>query len=239
MALQKQLQADPGAVPALGESRAQVLTVLQDAGQPLGVAEVAEQVGLHTNTVRLHLDALVDAGMAERTVEGRDQPGRPRALYTARPDSLRAGRRSYRLLAEILISYVAAEAPRPAEAGVKAGQAWGRYLADRPPPSRRIDAATAIEQLVGVLDEAGFAPEAVASGRERQILLHHCPFRETAQDHPDIVCSVHLGLMQGLLAEVDAPVGVKRLDPFVTPRLCVAHLAAARLGKMARPRRRD
>jgi predicted ArsR family transcriptional regulator len=79
----------------------------------------------------------------------------------------------------------------------------------------------------------------VASGPDRQILLNHCPFRETAQDHPDIVCSIHLGLMQGLLAELDAPVGVKRLDPFVTPRLCVAHLTAARPGKAARPRRPD
>ena len=36
----------------------------------------------------------------------RPRPGRPRALYTARPDGPRAGQRSYRLLADILAGYV-------------------------------------------------------------------------------------------------------------------------------------
>jgi hypothetical protein len=31
--------------------------------------------------------------------------------------------------------------------------------------------------------------------------------------------------MQGLLAEIDAPIEADRLDPFVEPSLCVAHLA--------------
>jgi predicted ArsR family transcriptional regulator len=238
MAVRELLRADQGAAPALGESRARVLAVLQDDGEPLGVGEIAKRVGLHANTVRFHLDALVKTGAVERAVEDRERPGRPRTLYTARPDSARAGQRSYRLLAEILAGYVAAETPRPAEAAVHAGQAWGRYLAERPPPFRRIDIETAVERLVGVLEAIGFAPEAVTSGPERQILLRNCPFRETAEQHRDVVCSIHLGLMQGLLAELDAPVDAERLDPFVEPHLCVAHLAALGGGKPAKPRRR-
>jgi predicted ArsR family transcriptional regulator len=38
---------------------------------------------------------------------------------------------------------------------------------------------------------------------------------------------VHLGLMQGALTAMRAPVTVDRLDPFVEPDLCVAHLASA------------
>jgi predicted ArsR family transcriptional regulator len=234
MAVRELLRADQGAAPALGESRARVLAVLQDAGEPLGVGEVAKRVGLHANTARFHLAALVEAGVVERAVEEREQPGRPRTLYTARPQAARAGQRSYRLLAEILASYVAAETPRPAQAAVQAGQAWGRYLAERPPPFRRIDADTATEHLVRALSDIGFAPEAVTAGRQRQVLLHHCPFREAAEEHREVVCSIHLGLMQGLLVELDAPIGVERLDPFVEPQLCVAGLAA----KSARPRRR-
>jgi predicted ArsR family transcriptional regulator len=40
-----------------------------------------------------------------------------------------------------------------------------------------------------------------------------------------VVCSIHLGLMQGMLAELDAPIDTDRLDPFVEPDLCVARLS--------------
>lgn len=208
----------------LGESRARVLDVLQSAREPLGVTDVAARVGLHANTTRFHLDGLVEQGLAERIAEDRTLPGRPRALYSARPDSAAAGRRSYRLLAEILTSYLAST-KQPGTAAQTAGEAWGRFLADRPAPFRRVDAAAATDLLVQKLDEIGFAPESVVTSRQRKVLLHHCPFREAAEAHRDVVCPLHLGLMRGVLAELDAPLEATRLDPFVEPDLCVAHLA--------------
>jgi predicted ArsR family transcriptional regulator len=145
-------------------------------------------------------------------------------LYQARPDAARAGARSYQLLAEILTSFVAAQVPQPSRAAQSAGREWGRYLAARPGPFERVDAASATRHLVDALDELGFAPEARTTGGKRQILLHHCPFREVASKHEDVVCAIHLGLMQGMLAELDAPVDAGQLDPFVEPDLCVARL---------------
>lgn len=211
---------------ALSESRARVLAVLQDAGEPLGVAEVASRLGLHANTARFHLDGLVASGLVDRTTEEREQPGRPRILYAAKPGTARPGRRSYRLLAEVLTSFVAARVPQPAREATRAGQAWGRFLSDRLPPFRRVDADTATQRLVSTLAEIGFEPEAVTAGRQRRILLHHCPFREAAEAHRDVVCSIHLGLMQGILAAIDAPIDTQRLDPFVKPNLCIAHLVS-------------
>jgi predicted ArsR family transcriptional regulator len=46
-----------------------------------------------------------------------------------------------------------------------------------------------------------------------------------AAQHQDVVCSLHLGLMRGVLAEVRAPLKTDRLEPFVEPSLCLAHLA--------------
>lgn len=214
-----------------------MLAVLRAASAPLGVEEIAGQVRLHPNTTRFHLDALVEAGLAERASEEREKPGRPRTLYTATPDGARSGTRSYRLLAEILTSYLASRTKQPGQAALKAGRAWGRFLTERPAPFRRVDAAAATEQLVETLADIGFAPEAVTSGRKRQILLRHCPFREAAEDHRDVVCSIHLGLMQGMLSELDAPLEAQQLDAFVEPNLCVAHLAA-RGGTAGRARRR-
>lgn len=210
----------------MSAGRARVFAALQDAGTAQAVGDIAGIVGVHSNTARFHLDALVEQGLVERAREDRERPGRPRTLYTARPGEKRVGQRSYGLLAEILTSYIAAEVPEPARAAQQAGHAWGRYLARRPPPFQQVDATAATGQLVETLEDIGFAPEEVTSGHERQVLLHQCPFRESAEGHRDVVCSVHLGLMQGLLAELDAPVETDRLDPFVQPNLCVTHLSA-------------
>ena len=230
-------EPDP-ATGALGESRSRVLGVLQDSGTQLNVSDVAARLGLHTNTVRLHLEALVAAGLADSQAEKRDLRGRPRTLYTANPNSANAGRRSYRLLAEILASSMAAQTSKPREAAVKAGHEWGRYLGEGPPPFKRVDADEATGRLVGALDTLGFSPEAVTRGRQRRVLLHRCPFREVAKDYPEVACSIHLGLMNGLLAELDAPLEVDRLDTFVEPALCVASLSRStiRVGRSNRPR---
>ncbi len=208
----------------MGESRSRVLAAVQDAGGPVDVGWLATRLGLHINTVRFHLDALVRAELVDRVAEDRRRPGRPRTLYTVRADRSVIGQRSYRLLAEILAGFVAAHVDQPAAAAVGAGREWGRFLADPPPPFRRVDEDGAIEQLTGTLSAIGFAPE--TPGRPgRQIRLHHCPFREVAEDHREVVCAIHLGLMQGLLAEIRAPVDADRLEPFVEPNLCIAYLS--------------
>ncbi len=233
---------DPPEHPVLGQSRERVLTVLQNSPEPLGVGDIAQQVDLHSNTARFHLDALVEAGLALRISEDRELPGRPRALYAASPDSGHAGRRSYRLLAEILTSYLAGQTKQPTRSALAAGEAWGHFLAERPQPFRRTTAAEATTQLLNTLAGIGFAPEAVTRGRQRQILLHHCPFREAAEQHREVVCSIHLGLMRGLLAELDAPLDATRLDPFVQPTLCIAQLTrrtAARTPATTTPSRHD
>lgn len=186
---------------------------------------LAEQTGLHANTVRFHLERLVGEGLVERQVEERGEPGRPRLTFTAapRPDPARE-RRNYQLLAEILTSYVTGTTTDPVQAAIEAGRAWGHYLTDRLTPFQRVTEEEAVTRLLAILDTVGFAPE-LAPDDKRQVLLPHCPFLEIAEAHREVVCSIHLGLMQGALAEMRAPVTADRLLPFVEPSLCVAHLA--------------
>jgi len=47
-----------------------------------------------------------------------------------------------------------------------------------------------------------------------------------AESHQDLVCSLHLALMQGPLAQIRAPVTADRLHPFAEPGSCIAYLAA-------------
>jgi predicted ArsR family transcriptional regulator len=214
----------PEAGPALGQSRAHVLDLLRAAGSPAGVQEIAGRAGLHPNTARFHLDALVDAGLAARAPKERTTPGRPSIAYRAVEGGAPAGRRRYRLLAEMLTSLIAGVMPKPGQAAAEAGREWGRYLTEQPPPYQRLGAGEAIERLTATLEEVGFAPEAVAGGTQHQLRLRRCPFREVAENHQDVICQLHLGLMQGALAQMRAPVTADRLEPFAEPSLCIAHL---------------
>ena len=214
---------DPAPVQ-LGASRNRVLAALQDADRPLGVQDVAGLVRLHPNTVRFHLEALVRAGLVTASREDMERAGRPRMVYSASAGGTSVGRRSYRLLAEILTSFLAGTTPDPAGAASAAGQSWGRYLVQRPAPFQRVDADQALNQLIQIMHEIGFEPELRGSGGHRQIRLCHCPFRELAKKHQDVVCSVHLGLIQGALEESKAGVSADRLVPFVEPGVCLTEL---------------
>ena len=59
---------------------------------------------------------------------------------------------------------------------------------------------------------------------EREIRLRACPYRDVAREHPDVVCAIHLGLLQGALTQLGNPPTTVRLVPFVKPHLCLAYL---------------
>jgi predicted ArsR family transcriptional regulator len=123
----------------------------------------------------------------------------------------------------------------PAGQAEEAGRRWGRALTERSsatvagsPTSECTGApyvAAATERIVALFDEIGFEPRARATAAGAVIDLNRCPFAHLAQAHPEIACSVHLGLMRGALESLGAPVRAHRLEPFVTPTLCRAHLA--------------
>lgn len=209
-----------------GLSRRRLLGLLRESPGALGVQELAERTGLHPNTVRFHLERLVAEGLVTRSAEERSEPGRPRLEFSAVPvpDPGR-DRRNYQFLAEVLTGHLAGTAADPAATAREAGRVWGRYLVDRPRPFQRVPEETAMAQLLRILDEIGFAP-ALDPADRRRVLIAHCPFRELAGSHREVVCSIHLGLMGGALTEMGAPVTVERLIPFVEPSLCVADVVA-------------
>ncbi|GAA3748006.1 helix-turn-helix transcriptional regulator [Salinactinospora qingdaonensis] len=213
---------DPGAHRVFADlSRVAVLETLRRSGRPLAVREIAEEVGLHANTVRAHLAILTDRGYVLSSVEDRERPGRPRLLYSAANVDSDAVR-NYRLLAETLVSYLSAQGGDHAAAAIAAGRGYGERFARESGTNHDTDAANAIEVIVRLLDEAGFKPR--RSPDDSHIDLHRCPFRELAEANPEIVCGVHLGIMRGALDEMGAPVEARRLRPFAEPDRCIAEL---------------
>lgn len=222
--MSSQALVDPPGDRALGETRTRMLQLLRAADTPLSAHDVAARTGLHPNTARFHLDGLVEAGLADRGREQANRPGRPRIVYQATAAYEAVGQRSYRLLAVMLTSLITDMVEQPARSAVQTGKAWGRYLVDRPAPSQHVDAADAVDRLTRMLDEVGFSTDTVTEPETPVLALRHCPFREIAADHRDVVCSLHLGMLQGALDEIHAPLVAETLEPFVEPSLCLARL---------------
>ena len=211
-----------------------ILEMLRVSTTPLSVNAIAEELGVHPNTVRFHLDALIDMGRVEHLLGEITGPGRPPIVYQASRSMDRHGPSNYRLLATMLTGYLAATAENPASTATKLGRSWGPSLIDspsqgaRPPKRGGVTKTDVLTRVVGVLDDLGFAPEPHKGGRSTEIRLRHCPFLDLIDDHADVICSLHLGLMQGAMARLKGPVTVDRLDPFVEPDLCVAHVSSTR-----------
>src|SRR5262249_55263336 len=194
---------------------------------PLGASEIAGQVGIHPNTARFHLAALLAEGVTERTVAEPSGPGRPRVVYRARPGMALGGERRYRILAEILLGCFTGTAS--GHAAADAGHAWGEHVIGRVAPFQQVRRAGALPGVPLPLDELASAPETTAAGDglPAQVRLRHCPFLELAEHHRDIICPLHLGLIQGAFAGLASPVTATELTPFAESDACIVHLAPA------------
>ncbi len=206
--------------------RRQILRLLESRGGPRDTPRLADQLQLHVNTVRGHLGVLEEAGLVASEPEPRDRPGRPRLLFRATDDARNVdGDTGYRFLAEILARHLAATADDPAGEAERAGTAWGRLLVETPTHSSMVERQAALDRVVELLTEFGFAPELDRVDPEApRLLLRRCPFLDVARDHADVVCSIHLGLLRGALDGLGADLEVRDLVPFAAPGLCVSHL---------------
>ena len=218
------------AVAPLSGPRGAVLEHLQRSVQPVTIAGLAQELGVHPNTAREHLDALVARGLATRERAPASGRGRPAWRYAAADDHPEPDPRvrDYAGLAAALAGHLARTAGDPSAEGLAAGVAWGRSLVtSRPPhpgPSPR-------HKVVGLLEELGFAPEADADARS--VALRRCPLLDAAMQHPEVVCQVHLGIVRGALEHHGGDPLPTALLPFAEPGACRLHLDTAAVGDRA------
>lgn len=178
-------------------SRLAILRVLRRSSDPLLLTEVCEATGLHPNTAREHLDRLVAQGFVEREPERLGVRGRPRFRYRCalRPAAATAD-------------------PRFREAFLQGAMVAGS--AGWPSAGRQLAA------LELHLADLGFDPE--PDGPASCVHLRACPYTRLAGEETDLMCEVHLGLVQDVLAQEDGPVVATALEPFVGPNHCLLHL---------------
>lgn len=183
---------------ALGDTtRYGIYRELVASVRPLATAEIAEALGLHPNTVRPHLERMREVGLLEVTVDARGGVGRPQHRYAPAPDAPSLGLEPAPLpMLARLVLRLAERAGLGVEDAVAVGASQGRVDAEA------YDAApSALEALVTELDRLGFDP-GVGEGvdpDEAVIEFGHCPFRDVAERHPELVCGLHRGLVEGFV----------------------------------------
>jgi len=211
------------------DTRYRLYRYLRLSGRPVPVRELAAHVGLHANTIRPHLRRLVEAGLvATESRRSSAAVGRPQAVYTAAGGGGGREGRDYRLLADILATL--AQGPRARQKAYELAREWGDYLMTRraPPPGARRPGPN-LAALQEAMAEAGFDPRFRRRGAGAgsfEIALRGCPFRGLLDDHRELVCTVHRGLVEGMLEGARPRLRLESFEP-LADRGTVCRLVAS------------
>lgn len=173
---------------------------LARAAKPLTTAEIADTIDLHPNTVRPHLDRMRDAGLIAVEVGGRGEIGRPQHRYSLAADAPSLGLEPpvMPMLARMVLSMAERLEAGPPDAyavGVDEGRQRAAAFTSSP---------STLEAIVADLDILGFDP-VVSDAADRDsavVAFANCPFDDLASAHPDLVCSLHRGLVAGFVQEM-------------------------------------
>lgn len=197
--------------------RARILEVLQASQSSETAATIAERTGLHHNTVREHLDALVDLDLVDRVKSTPSGRGRPSWQFKAsevqtEPDPRV---REFAGLAGALSSYIASYSNDPRAEAIAAGRIWGQEVVARRGPAK---GGQPRKKVVEILDNLGFAPK--SNRRYTSTALTRCPLLDIARKHPEVVCAAHQGLVIGALESLGVADADVQLNAFAEHGAC-------------------
>ncbi len=191
---------------ALGDNtRYAVYLELARSAAPRSTSDIAVTLDLHPNTVRPHLERMREVGLLAVETDADGSVGRPQHLYSLAPDAPSLGLEppSFPTLARMLLHVAAATGAGPDEA-VAAGRAQGEE------DGAELAGLDCLDAITLRMVELGFDPALVDEGERATMAFTHCPFRELAERHPGMICSLHRGMVEGLADSI----GGARVEEF-------------------------
>jgi predicted ArsR family transcriptional regulator len=176
------------------------------------LSELADAAGVHLNTVRAHVAALEQADVLVGEQQAASGPGRPASVYRL-VDGWGLSSTDFLEMAALLAAALVRNRPDRATLH-ETGADWGRWLVGR--PGHR-DVA---EQLPRALERLGF--QATVEGDV--IRVSGCPCAVVSPDHPEVVCGLATGLVEGVLAASGSTLRVGEHDAHPEDRRCTLRL---------------
>lgn len=166
------------------------------------VDELAKECDIAVNTVRDHLRVLENEGLIRGEPVPASGRGRPPVVFHPVQQATANASAAQRL---------------------EGARRRGALLRDlNEPAGTTIDldpaAQTQLDLLYEHLDDVGLDPEVDEDTLVFE--LTPCRYRTMMDDDHELVCSVHVQLVNDVLHQVEGPLTLQRLDPFVTEHSC-------------------
>lgn len=175
-----------------------IIRLLRSSAEGLDVRQIAERLGHHPTGVRRQLQRME----ARNLVTGDPAPstgGRPPVIWTvtaraiAEADFPHSGWAMARSLARAIPA--SKERLREVE---EAGVEMGRELVEE------IESVSGDgdDRVLSALTALGFAPERDGEGAVARYCLKVCPYAEAVRENPQVVCTLHKGVVRGVVDRV-------------------------------------
>ena len=196
--------------PRRAGTEQRIVDLLRSSAEALDTADVATRLGLHPNGVRLHLQRLETNGLVEHELV-REGIGRPRDSWRVSPRAIAEADMPHTgwAMARSLARAIPATPARLKEVEA-AGVEMGEELVERLGPSLASEPAAALDQA---LEALGFDPERTDNGEQIRYRLMTCPYAEAVRENPAVVCRLHRGVIQGVLASVAPGAALTGFEP--------------------------
>ena len=202
---------------SLGDpTRRAIYIAVRESAESMTTSKVAELFDIHPNVARHHLDRLADDGYLKVGHRRRSRgpgAGRPAKTYesTSKEVSVHFAPRRFEMLTEMLFKVIdELSPPNVSEIAERVGREYGKELAAEigAPDDPGYDGA--VQAVATAMTGLGFSVDPDVDGQ--RLLTSHCPFGETATNHPDVICSLDRGIVAGLFGALSVP-----CDPVIYP----------------------
>jgi len=197
----------------LSPKQREVLDLLQTFPGGARSVDLAEQLGMHVNTVRGHLEELIAHGAVRTTTAPAQGRGRPSLIFQVRVPDNRAIADEYVSLVEVLTDMlIDASSPTALDQAREVGRAWARRMASTGEAST---VPEALDLLMARLRELGFDPALLSVDGTDNIDIHlqSCPF-VTAGGRPSMaVCAMHEGFLQESVGSAPVRLSLRPFHP--------------------------
>lgn len=203
---------------SLGDpTRRAIYIAVRESKEALTTSAIANLFDIHPNVARHHLDRLADDGYLQISEAHPPKDGlgagRPAKRYesTEMEVSVHFAPRRFEMLAEMLFRILEEISPdNIGEIAETIGREYGQKLAKEigAPEDPGYDAA--VQAVASAMTGLGFSVDPDLEGQ--RLLTSHCPFGETATNHPEVICSLDRGIVSGMFGALSVP-----CNPVVIP----------------------
>lgn len=206
-----------------------MLETLTIIGQSATISEIAKQAGLHNNSARETLDALVETGLVSKSVDAPKGRGRPAWRYEiTAPDIVNGFERQISDLLVAAARTIMVASNDPDKHASEMGRQWGQQFLESggfnslpETPMReleRLDPELYASHVRVFLSTQGF--QASPGEDASKIELRSCPFLVEDQSLQKLICTIHASMFAHVVGTLSNGSVRTELYPFVKDGAC-------------------